>query len=78
MQIHDNTEGVNLWPDTTHLSMLEVFMLRHPDMLDKVSKSICCFCVIQYPISAILTQFSPANNNAFTRAGKIENGRVFF
>ncbi len=35
-QIHEATQGVSLSPDRSHLSMLEVYMLKHPEMLKKV------------------------------------------
>ena len=37
MQIHESTLGVSITPDKNHLSMLEVYMLRKPELLKKVN-----------------------------------------
>ncbi|XP_074657566.1 tubulin epsilon and delta complex protein 1-like [Tubulanus polymorphus] len=37
-KIHESTQGVSTTPDRSHLSMLEVYLLRHPDALKKMLK----------------------------------------
>ncbi len=36
LKVHEATEGVSVTPDRNHLTVLEVYMLRHPDLLRKV------------------------------------------
>ncbi len=53
LQIYEATQGVSSSPDNNHLSMLEVYMLRHPEILKQVG--MLYFLVTKYLLKPVGT-----------------------
>jgi len=42
-QVHESTHNVSTYPGREHLSVLETYVLRHPEQLKMVIRFLCCY-----------------------------------